>query len=787
MVCHCTIKNRFYIYSQKSLSLKIINQVGNEISELTLAHKARPNSVEINSDGKLLSAMFKDCIELFNLDEGLSTSQTLDSNGLTYVCQKWAPNSLILSLGASNGSIYLMNLKNGKSTLVSAKHSKKIISLQWSSSLVLASIAEDKTLAFTKSTGELEDSFTKLYSSKSVEVEKIFWVKNSENLQKSEKESICILTKKGTTLLIISPQLQNNFAEIQISSNYGKIISIAISLPSKIIIFTSRGFLVFYELVENKLKEVKQVKVFQSYGDWGSLDISKNTGYLVGDYSFRKIDLATGSEISDHRFNFEKSTGNFNQVSFNMKSNKFYLESASKIIGLDITGSLPLKFYKSGFIQMISKSILKIGKWKDDDLPNGIENISTAEILKLETKDVEIIDFILFRNKILVLSDKKLTEYKKIKNSYTASKSVDLKIEGNAVISKQNNTLLCISENSIHSLCPSTYNIMSSFKAKIEIEGSQSSFGELYSAVIINSCINIFNNTDLSILEKVVPKSEISGFEFNEQQNELYLFSKDKKTITIVNITQPNDSKEIIIPQENTVYKILVDNYDSSVFCIITEQNSVYTCKKFESHYRGLIKHRLIKDTIKLDNILRESEEDYSLTILDQETTPYQLYNGYLACTDKKKSIFGSYLSSHSFLNGSLGMNYENNEYEIENKDLAILRDEKDEIQNDELPESKKEYLLKSFVQVTELGDFCKAFEINSILKINKLWEILARVSLEYLNLEVSCRAYQNLGNTSMSYYLEKKMLKHYHRDVLQIEVGIILCDYKYALKKRCR
>lgn len=126
------------------------------------------------------------------------------------------------------------------------------------------------------------------------------------------------------------------------------------------------------------------------------------------------------------------------------------------------------------------------------------------------------------------------------------------------------------------------------------------------------------------------------------------------------------------------------------------------------------------------------------------------LANGFLCCMNASNEFTGNWLSSHSY-NSFFSDNAEDTEGN-----------------------------LRYFFQNLSINKFKDCLKACNYLELDEVYEILAKKSLENLDLDVAIKAYQRIKNISMVYSLNQ-MKSIEEKKILQGFVAMILCDYSLA------
>jgi WD repeat-containing protein 19 len=799
------------------------NKQGEEQNKFTLPSNSIPIAISFDSEDLLFSVMCKERIIIYKLSNLDSPFHIVECEGDPFVIHEWSAKSSTLAIGSVSGAITFFNQKTVKKTKILGKHSKKVSYLSWNANDLLLSVAEDKSVCVSKSSGVNEEVFNDILKMNIQEPEKAIWISTifnsrvQKNLVTNEAGSnknaddkkasstpiqalsgsanefgFALTTKAGKAISLVFPGAELSVTENVLNQSYGKVMDFTVSNRGDVVVATARGYLVKYAIKNGAMEESKAEKIFQNSIEFARFDLSKGLAIVLGDNLVRFIDFDTLKEIKDFRVTFEKNLGVFSGLIFNTRGN-FLLVSTSSgyVFGISIRGESVSKLSMKYFATKVTYNQINVKTLSHELTVRSIDDLEKQPGFLISFPGSEISDFCFIRDKIYVSQEKIIScfSFDGHQAQFLWKKDLEKPIE--KIFGSEKGRLLLVTSSSlciINALRPNALMTSVDFK---NTATAIIRYSHEFTSVLDGSSLFIYDNETLEAVISKTFKEQIANFFMNEKSLEFYLYVPTGRKLIFFSIDGKSTGDDIInLPDKSVMKNLIFDENEPNTFCIHFSSGKIYTIKKFTNHYKFSIIFKMIKEILSVEDLEEQKSNELAVTFLDADITPIRLKAGFLTCLERGTTVIGTYLASHSFMLGLL--NTQHDSFEVES--LANLEGSNNKpnmipTQNGnqninfkaQVSENEREYLIKSFVQLVELGNYQLALKSNYGLDSKKLWDILGRISLEHLDLSVATICYQRLENLSMSYYIRQLSNQQRSFDDLRCEISVILCDYDFA------
>lgn len=797
--------------SPSSSTILFVNKMGEIITKITLESNAIPLSLSFDSDDTYFCALSKDKAFIYKVGQFDTAPIIIPSAAGTFVMSSWSSKTPNLAIGSSSGAIMFLNVKTNKKVNTVGKHSKKLVHMVWGPSDQLLSIAEDKTIAVSKVTGENEESFVDLIKLTIQEPERAIWLPGLDIQSQKEKDSTAVgktkqvrggssssgcafaLTSKGgKTLNVVLPGSDLSVTDHTINSSYGKIIDFESNSKGEIIVACNRGYLCKFVMKNGSIEETKSEKLFQNAIEFAKFETNKGQAIMLGDNMIKFVEIDNLKELKDYRVTFEKTVGNFAGLVLNSSGNFLLVSTATGFAyGILVRGEFIAKLTSKIYANKVSFNQINIKSLSQELTVRSIDELEKQPGYLITFPGSEIVDFCCIREIIYVCQEKTLSCFSFDGNQAVLvnKREFDKNIE--KVFASEKGRVLVVTSSSMHLISQMERKLK---EISVELKNTSNTvfrFSHEFTAMLNNNTLLIYDNEDLEMISSKAFKTPIADLYMNEHTLEFFLYMPSTRKLTYHTIDTKVKGVSIDLPDKSALKSLIFDETNSNLFCLHFSSGKIYTVSKSTSHYKVPISFKVVREILSVEDLNSNEGSNLALTFLDSDITPIRLKNGFLTCVERGTTITGTYLASHSFMLGHLNSKYQ--EFEIESlanlEGSSRMNTQQNHRDNDEIDlnnkagENEKEYYIKSFLQAIELGFFELALKANYRIESKKLWDVLGRTSLEHLDLNCAIICYQKLGNFSMSYYMKQLATQQRSFDDLRCEVAVILCDYEFAHK----
>ena len=718
----------------------ILDRQGKKYKQLSLPENRPVKEMEWDKEGEVIAV----------LQEKVSYITVWDINTLTYTQLeigsndqpsfiKWSKTQAVLAIGTEKGGLVFYNKGTQRKIPTIGKHSMRVIAGDWSHDDLLITGSEDRTLTVSTLTGDTIPQTSQIKA----QPLKINWQQNN----------MITMMVRDISIFVIWPKEGFTSKEITLQHHYGKIISYEWYSDDKIIVAASEGWIIAYSMEKaNFGTEIYSMKIFNITFDVICVNKSQNKVALAGDNSIRFLNLNNFKEIRSDKIEIGYEMGRVNKAHWTADGQILtVLTAAGKLINyLMIVPCLSTNYET---LVAVLTSLTEVTIF---ETTGGVRNINR---IKIDT-DPSALALGPFHVGVLNSNSGWYYRWKNATELFPGGvcvKKMDYSGIGKylalnsswAAVQSGNSVALHLIEGD-----------------KIEKIFSDVVCMTITSIMLIlgdtSSKVKCFSLQDLNYVSEIKFDSGISNIFPNRSGTRIVV-----KDITGGGFlyTPINETKLTIPNFSSSVSQVLWDEADLNMFitCMADRLNGyLYSPVTL---YGSTVDP--LRELLSIEDLDRNTRD--SVTMLDKGNKPLLVNKGVVFChSESTGTVKGNFLSSHTYLNQWRGKS--------------------------DTPEGHYKYFLQCLV----LKRFNQCYHVAEKLGGVKIPEILGKIALQNLDLEVAERAYQLSKNVGMVYSIrvikeesEKQVLLGYvamilHQHDLAQELFLKSSQPRLALEMRC-
>ncbi|OMJ78816.1 hypothetical protein SteCoe_21300 [Stentor coeruleus] len=700
----------------------ILDRQGKKYKQLTLPENRPVKDLEWDKEGEVIAV----------LQERLSNVTVWDINTLIFThleigandqptFLKWSKTQPILAIGTEKGGIVFYNKGTQRKIPTIGKHSMRVISGDWSPDDLLITGSEDKTITISTITGDTIPQNNLLKA----QPLRILWSNTG------------VITMMLRDLAINTIWSRDGYTskEIQLQQHYGRIIGYDWYADDKVIVGCSEGWMASISLAKtNFSSELYSIKVFNITFDAICVNKSQNKVALAGDNSIRFYNLSTIKEIRVDKIELSYDLGRINKMHWTSDGQILtILTSAGKLINyLLIVPSLSCSF--ETLVGLLS-SLTEV------TILECVGGVRTVNKVKIDSEP-SVLALGPFHVGVMTSSSAMFYRWKSPKEIFPGGycvKKIDYSGVGkNLLINSQWAAAQCGSVVTLH---------------QIEGDKIDKQFNDIVCMAMTKSIlvlgegsskIRCFSLEDLNYVSEIRFDSAISSVFPNSTGTRIVV-----KDITGGGYlyTPVNESKLPVPNFSSNVIKVLWDEADLNMFITCeTEKLTGYLYSPITLFGSSVDPLRELLSIEDLDRNTRDS-----ITMLEKGQKPLLLFKGVVFChSESLGNVRGSFLASHTYLSQWRGKG------------------------------DTSEGHYKYFLQNLALKRFNHCYHVAEKLGGVKIPEVLGKLALQNLDLEVAERAYQLSKNVGMVYSI-RAIKEESEKNILLGYVAMILHQHDLA------
>jgi len=286
----------------ESRLVHVFDRQGKKRAELPLEDMGLINGLEWDKDGETLAILQdgQQAVTVWNIN--VKTYTPIEVSGqkdrVTFI--KWSHTLPVLAIGSEKGSMTYYNKSTQRKIPTVGKHSRRIVTGDWSNEGIIVTGSDDKTLSASNSQGEVKGSSIQLKA----EPRQLTWPKNPGT---DVNLIACVINMKN--LLLIDGKNPTEPRELSFQTRYGRIVAYSWfgeDSASMLVGFSEGWFVV---LNTNTGTELFAGKVFNNSLDAICVCESQKKAALVGEYSVKIISLTSYKEVRSEKVELPPDSG----------------------------------------------------------------------------------------------------------------------------------------------------------------------------------------------------------------------------------------------------------------------------------------------------------------------------------------------------------------------------------------------------------------------------------------------------------------------------------------------
>ena len=718
----------------------ILDRQGKKYKQLTLPENRPVKEMEWDKEGEVIAV----------LQERTSYVTVWDINTLTFTqleigandhpsFVKWSKTQAVLAIGTEKGGLVFYNKGTQRKIPTIGKHSMRVVAGDWSFDELLITGSEDKTLTISTITGDTIPQSNQLKAQPS----KITWT------------SAGLITMMVKDISIFTIWAREGFVsrEIMLQQYYGKIITYEWYAEDKIIVGCSEGWIVAISMAKGNFgAEIYSMKIFNITFD--SLCINKTQGKIAvaGDNSVRFFNVGNFKEVRGDKIDVSYELGRVNKLYWTSDGQLLTVyTSAGKLLNYLLI--VPCLSVACGTLVGILSSLTEVTIY---ECVGGVRN---ANKVKIDTEP-NVLALGPYHVGILNNASAWFYRWKSPKEIFPGGVCVKKKDYSGAGKNLVINTAWAAALNgstaTLHQIEGDKAEKLFNDVVCIGITSSMFVFGEA-------SCkVKCFSLEDMNYISEIKFDSGISSIFPNSSGTRIVV-----KDITGGGYlyTPVNESKLSIPNFSSGVVQVLWDEADLNMFVTcMSDKLSGYLYSPITLYGPTV---DALRELLSVEDLERNTRD--SATMMEKGQKPLLVNKGVVFChSEATGTVKGNFLSSHTYLSQWRGKN------------------------------DSSEGHYKYFLQNLVLKRFNSCYHVAEKLGAVKIQEILGKMALQNLDLEVAERAYQLSKNVGMVYSIrgikeesEKQILLGFvamilHQHDLAQELFMKSSQPRLALEMRC-
>ena len=732
--------NNFVAVSSTGGLVHILDRQGKKFKQLTLPDNRPVKEMEWDKEGEVIAVLQERVTYVTVWDiNTLAFTQLEIGSGDNPTFLRWSKVQPILAIGTEKGGIVFYNKGTQRKIPTIGKHSMRVVAGDWSKDDLLVTTSDDKTLTISTFSG---DTLPQNNTLKNV-AGRVIW----------SSSGIISMMIKDVALYIIWPNEAYAFKEFTLQQHFGRIVTYEWYADDKIIVGCYEGWIVGVSVSRSSCgTELFSYKVFNISFEALCVNRTENKVAISGDNTIRFFNLANMKEVRADKIELSYDIGRINKMTWTGDGQILTLLTASgKLLNfLLVVPSLSCAY---GSMVALLASLTEVTIF---ECVGGVRAINKVKI----DSEPQKIALGPYHVATLMGSSSMFYRWKSPKelfpNGFCEGKmdyhgtgsQIIVNAEWAAVLTGNTVNLHKITEKHINKQFPDivcmgiTTNMLvlgdSSYKVKCFSLDDQNYVSELK---FDSGVSNLYPNSSGT---RIVVK-DITGAGF------LY--------------TPINETKMMIPNFSSNVLKILWDDSDLNMFITCeTEKLCGYLYSPITLYGP---KVDPLRELLSIEDLDRNTRD--SVTMLEKGLKPLILSKGVVFChSENSGTVKGNFLSSHTYLSLWRGKN--------------------------DTPEGHYKY----FLQNLALKRFNHCYHVAEKLGTVKIPEVLGKLALQNLDLEVAERAFQLSKNVGMVYSIrgikeesEKQILLGYvamilHEHDLAQDFFLKSSSPKLALDMRC-
>lgn len=718
----------------------ILDRQGKKYKQLTLPENRPVKDLEWDKDGEVLAVLQErlSYVTVWDINTLTFTQLEIGSNDQpTFI--KWSKTQSVLAIGTEKGGLVFYNKATQRKIPTIGKHSMRVVAGDWSLDDLLITGSDDKTLTVSTATGDTIPQSNQLKAQPC----KVNWLGSG------------MITMMVKDISIFTIWAKEGFVsrEITLQTHYGKIINYEWYAEEKLIIGCSEGWIVAINMSRSNFgSEIYSMKIFNITFDCMCINKSQNKIAVAGDNSIRFFNLGNFKEVRGDKIDMSYELGRINKLHWtNDGQIMTVLTSAGKLMNYLLI--VPCLSVAWATLVAVLTTLTEVSIF---ECVGGVRNANKVKI------DSEPTALALGPFHVGVLSNSSAWFYrwKTAKEIYPGGVCVKKKdysgVGKNLVMNSAWAAALCGSVATLHQIEGDKAEKQFTDVICIEITSTMLILGDT------SNKVKCFSIEDMNYISEVKFDSGISNIFPNGSGTRIVV-----KDITGGGYlyTPVNESKLTIPNFSSGVIQVIWDEADLNMFitCMVDRLNG-YLYSPVTLYGQTVDSLRELLSIEDLDRNTRDS-----ITMLEKGQKPLLVYKGVVFCHNESSgTVKGNFLASHTYLSQWRGKG--------------------------DTPEGHYKYFLQNLV----LKRFHHCYHVAEKLGGVKIPEILGKLALQNLDLEVAERAYQLSKNVGMVYSIrgikqesEKQVLLGYvamilHQHDLAQELFTKSSQPKLALEMRC-
>lgn len=714
--------NNFIAVSGGGGLVHILDRQGKKFKQLTLPDNRPVKEMEWDKEGEVVAV----------LQERVSYVTVWDINTLAFTqleigsgdhpsFLRWSKVQPILAIGTEKGGIVFYNKGTQRKIPTIGKHSMRVTGGDWSKDDLLVTTSEDKTLTISTFSGDTHPQNNSL--------------KNTANRIIWSPSGVIAMMIKDVAINIIWSNEGYASKEFSLQQHFGRIVTYDFYADDKIIAGCYEGWIVGVSVSRSNCgSELFSYKLFNISFEGLCVNRAENKVAVSGDNSIRFFNLANMKEVRSDKIELSYDVGRINKMTWTSDGHILTLLTASgKLLNyLLVVPSLSCAY---GSLVALLASLTEITIY---ECVGGVRAINKVKIdsepqkMALGPFHVAVLNgssSLFYRWK----SPKELfpNGYAEGKMDYPGTGSlIVINSEWAAVLTGNTLNLHMIKEKSIRQQFADV--VCTAMTTNSLVLGESSGKVKCFSLEDQNYVSEI--RLDSGILS-IFPNNSGTRIVVKDITGGGYLY------------TPMNESKLPIPNFSSNVVKVLWDEHDLNMFITCETEKLCGYLYSPVTLYGSKVDP--IRELLSIEDLDRNTRD--SITMLEKGLKPLLLSKGVVFChSESSGTVKGNFLSSHTYLSLWRGKN--------------------------DTPEGHYKY----FLQNLALKRFNHCYHVAEKLGTVKIPEVLGKLALQNLDLDVAERAYQLSKNVGMVYSI-RAIKEESEKQVLLGYVAMILHEHDMA------
>jgi WD repeat-containing protein 19 len=718
----------------------ILDRQGKKYKQLALSENRPVREMEWDREDEVIAVLQEKVsyVTVWDINTLTFTQLEIGSNDQPSFI-KWSRTQAVLAIGTEKGGVVFYNKSTQRKIPTIGKHSMKVIAGDWSTNDLLITGSEDKTLTISTMTGDTIPQTSQIRS----QPLKISW----------ENPKTVMMIVKDTCINTIWTSEGYISREITLQHHYGRILNYECYGEDKMAVGCSEGWVAVISLgKQNFGSELFSVKMFNITFDSMCFSKSQLKVALAGDSTVRFLNLLNFKEAKSDKIEMQYELGRVNKLHWTDDGQILtVLTSVGKLMNYLII--VPCLSSSYGTLASILTSLTEVTIF---ECVGGVRISNKVKI------DSEPSSMALGPYHLAILMNTSAWFYrwktdKEIFNGGVCVKKMDYSGIGKAVV--------------INSAWAAVLNATVVTLHLIESDKVEKQFADILCIAITANMLILADTSNKIRCFSLEDLNYVSEIRFDSGVSNVFPNSSGTR-IVVKDITgggylytAVNETKLTIPNFSSNVNRVLWDEADLNMFITCeTEKLTGYLYSPITLYGPNV---DTLRELLSIEDLDRNTRD--SVTMLEKGQKPLVLYKGIVFChSESQGNIKGNFLSSHTYLSQWRGKN--------------------------DTPEGHYKYFLQNLV----LKRFKACYPVAERLGGIKIPEVLGKLALQNLDLEVAEKAYQLSKNVGMVYSInaikqesEKQvllgfvaMILHQH-DIAQ-ELFMKSSQPKLALEMRC-